>query len=276
MAEVRCGIRTRLFRKNIDRTLDDLITIDAEKTTLAEVINTLRKTTNTNIIANWNALAQSGITRDTPVTLHLKDLSYEQVVRTLTEILPVKPTAPSPAATAPAGTSYGVRVNCLVGDNALSISTNADIGKALVSKLYPLGKVATYALDGENGVDDRAKVLEQVIRAELARMDEPIDAKGRALGIKGDTLGATVSDRGQAAIARMLTLLNTPVKPGQMAAGMTQTASAKRCAEAVAKLFNGWKDGPLTGAMSLEIAKDPKKFGATVNVASPARGRRRN
>src|SRR4051794_16012783 len=78
--------------KNIDSALQALVPVDAEDMPLSAFVEMLRKNTQTNVVVNWNALATTGVTKDTPVTLHLKGLMYEQVVRTLMEVLPAKGT----------------------------------------------------------------------------------------------------------------------------------------------------------------------------------------
>src|SRR4051812_14091394 len=73
---------------NLDRRLQDLVTLDADGVPLASFIDSLRKITQTNITVNWNALTAAGVARDVPVTMHIKDASYEAAVRALMEILP--------------------------------------------------------------------------------------------------------------------------------------------------------------------------------------------
>jgi hypothetical protein len=224
---------------NLDRALDKPLTFSVDRVPLADALAQLRKATQTNIVANWNALAQTGVTRETPVTLRLKDVTYETVVRTLVEILP----------------ATGSKPNYLVGDNALDLTTNAALGKGAATRLYPLDRVMAYSLQGGAGGGD-AKTIEAVLRAELARAGEPMDAAGHALAMRNGTLAATVSDRGQTVLLRAVGLLSTPIRPGQLPAGLAVTATGKRAQEALAKAAGGLSPPGLAVA----LAQDPEKF----------------
>ena len=68
---------------NLDHALTAPMTIDAHDIPLDQVVDLLRLQTHTNIVPNWPALARAGITKDTPVDLHLKDIPFEQIVKTL-------------------------------------------------------------------------------------------------------------------------------------------------------------------------------------------------
>ena len=109
-----------LFPKNLDHILQDPIQIDADGVTLSDFSRSLADLTQTNVTFNWNALAKSGITRDTLVTLHLKDLPDEQVVRTLRGNSASQRRQPAYA-------------NYIVADNTLELTTNAELGKGITS-----------------------------------------------------------------------------------------------------------------------------------------------
>src|SRR4051812_21938805 len=94
--------------KNLERTLQDLITLDATATRAGEFIDSLRKITQTNIVINWNALVEAGVPPDTLITIHVKDVSYEAAVRALMDMLPAQKSG---------GTNFSV------GDNTLEITT---------------------------------------------------------------------------------------------------------------------------------------------------------
>ncbi len=238
--------------KNIDRTLDDKISIDAEKMPLAEFIAKLRDQTQTNIFVNWNSVAQTGLARDTPITLHLKNLPYEQVVKTLIEVLPAEKS----------------HANYQVGDNTLEITTNAALGKGSTYRLYPIARVTSYSLGAAGagaaspGDPANEKLIAQVLQAELLRAGEPLESGSHTLAIRGGTLAASVSERGQNILDRALTMLDTPIRPGQFAPGTSVTASAKRAQDALIKAA-----GPLSPATFLTLAKDPAKYAPTLNLA---------
>ncbi len=152
---------------NLDHALANSMDIDANQQPLEDFADDLRKITRTNIVLNWPALALAGITKDTPVDLHLKNLPFEDVVKALVEILP--------ATDRP--------VNYTVGDNILTITTDADLGKGNVPAIYDLSHAVSYSLEKKATGDDQAangKFLETLFRTELLHDGEPMDAKGHA------------------------------------------------------------------------------------------------
>ncbi|HEY4328911.1 MAG TPA: hypothetical protein VGN88_04185, partial [Phycisphaerae bacterium] len=168
--------------KNIDRALQDNITLDADALPLSKFSDMLQDKTQTNIVVNWIALGRAGVTKETPVTLHLKDISYEYAVQTLMEVLP----------------TAGTRANYTVGDNTLEITTNAELGVDLATHVYDFARATSYTFAPsltKDIQDQNGKDLQVVIRAELIRAGEPMDGKGHELHVKDGNLVATVSDR---------------------------------------------------------------------------------
>jgi hypothetical protein len=245
--------------KNIEKQLENLVTIDAEKTTLAEFIDSLRKITQTNITVNWNALAAAGLARETPVTLHLKGVPYEQVVKTLIDTLPVKDNDPA------------LRLNYVVGDNTLSITTNAELGKGAVPRVYTFTPPA--ALPG--GQRDDASRAEHIVKAYLLRAGEPMKAPGHAVAMKGDTLVASVSERGHTLINKVKASLAVPTRPGIQPPGIALTAAGKRGQDTLARV-SGVPGGKVTPEWIAALAKDPQKYVkqglnvAMLSTAAPA------
>jgi len=201
---------------NLETALDKEITLDLKGVPFDDAIETIRKATRTNIAVNWNALEAAGVKHETPVTLYVHGVTYEAAVKALMELLPA----------ANGGANY------TVGDNILEITTNAEIGKAPVLRVRSIDRVLGYSLGAAAAAggerDQNARLLERVLTAELRRAGEPMDAR-HALAIRGNSLAATVSDRGLAVVDRALTALNQPAKPGQYASGTQLTASVKGC-----------------------------------------------
>jgi hypothetical protein len=238
---------TRPIPKNLDRTLQDLITLDASKTKAGEFIDALRRITQTNIVVNWNALAAGGVTRDVPVTLHVRDVSYEAVVHALMEMLPARKAG---------GANFSVE------DNILEITTNAELGKAPEFRLRDVDRALSYSFAAAVSPQEKelnGTVLEKVLAAEMARAGEPADAR-HALSIKEGSLAASVSDRGLSVLDRAIADFNQPVKLGQVAGGTQLTAPAKRAAEAL-------KTAGVTPADYPAIARNPDAFKGKISFA---------
>jgi hypothetical protein len=230
--------------RNIDNALQALITLQADGRPLEELTQFLQDLTQTNMVVNWNALNKAGITRQTPVTLRLKDVSYEHVMQTLIELLP----------------ATGTRPNYAIEENTLELTTNAELGVDLTTKMVPVKLATTYTLADAITPDQQAanaQLLEKVLRAELARAGEPMDAKGHVLTIKGDSLAASVSERGQVILRRAMALFNAPLKVGQLASGTQLTAQARRAQDAY-KAFLAGPAKATVAQMAQDLAKYPQ------------------
>jgi len=233
--------------RDVNAALQTPLRVDAQDMPLEKVMSSLQDMTQTNMVVNWNALAKAGITKSTPVTLHLKDVGYEYVIQTLMEVLPAN----------------GTRVNYVVGDNTLEVTTNAGLAVEMASSLYPVALATTYTLGTSITAEEQAKnaqLLEKVLRTELVRAGEPLEAKGRELVIRSapppPMLVATVSERGQTLIKRALSMFNAPIKIGMLASGTQLTAPAKRAQDA----YRAFRTGPGSATL-VEMAKEPEKFG---------------
>jgi hypothetical protein len=247
---------TSSIPKNLDHRLEDLITIDADAMPLSDFARSLADLTQTNVAFNWNALAQSGITRDTPVTLHLKNLPYEQVVQTLMEILPARD-----------ATGRG---NYLVADNTLEVATNADLGKTIKSKLYDLSRLVGYTFNPQGGaaeLEQNRKLVEILVQAELQRAGEPMDAKGHEILSKETTMAATISDRGLKILDHALGMLAQPAKIGQLPPGVQLTAMAKH-GDAALKAALAKMPAEQPAAISyVALARAPQIYADALNIA---------
>ncbi len=234
--------RVSAVPRNVDQALEASITIDAQDMPLAQLVDLLRNLTRTNIAVNWNAFASAGIKRDTAVTLHLKDVTFEQGLRTLMEILPMT----------------GTQANYTVAENTVEITTNAELATQISSHMYDVTRAISYSFNTPLKAEEmmrNAAIYHAVIRAELARAGDPPDAKGHSLVIKDNVLVATVSERGQGLINRAMNMFNQPLKVGQLAVGTNLSASAKRAADA----YKAFAASPAS-ATPAAMAREPQKY----------------
>lgn len=86
---------------------------------LRDAIAYLRSVTGANVFVNWNALQSAGVTRMTPITLNVKNVSVRTVVGLILQI--ASPQVPL--------ISYTYH-------NVLTITTRADANRQLVTKVY--------------------------------------------------------------------------------------------------------------------------------------------
>jgi hypothetical protein len=233
--------------KNLEKALQEEVSFDYANAWLGDVIDGIRDATQTNIAVNWPALAQSGIKRDTPVTLKVSKVTYEQAVRALIEQLPTTRS----------------RANYLVGDNALEITTNAELGKHAVVKIFPIGRLVNISADGKAAPEQQAahgEFLKKIVRMELQRADEDPDREGRALVVKDDLLVATQSRRGLLYVQQTLWRFAAPVRQGEQAPGTVMSVAAKKAEQRMNELV-GEKPGALAA-----LARDAAKVAPELNV----------
>ncbi len=70
-------------RKTRQRLAQAIPNVSVRSRPFQAVVKFLRTTTNTNIVVNWNALEGAGVEKSTPVTLHLSDVAFKTVLRTV-------------------------------------------------------------------------------------------------------------------------------------------------------------------------------------------------
>jgi hypothetical protein len=235
---------------NIDRALATPLSVTFKNDPLKNVFSGLREKTNTNLVVNWAALGKGGVTPETPINLSLQAATYEEIVRCVLEILPLK----------------GTRGNYLVGGNALEITTTAELSKGATPRLYEIDRALVYSATGKATAGQEAehgRLVEQVVKAELERAGEPLGKEsGRTLVVKGHSLAANVSLRGHGIIERVLPLFAQPTKINTPAASAVLTRAGKETAAALAKVVK--EPGDLVA-----LAKDPAKAGKTNVVLLP-------
>jgi hypothetical protein len=238
--------------RNLDKALEENVSFDLNNTRFEEAIAAIRQTTQTNVAVNWPALAATGITRDTPVTLRVADITYEQALRALIEQLP----------------TTASRGNYLVGENALEITTNAELGKHPVMRIFPLAKLLGISATGKPAdvtPEQRtahAELLKKVIHMQLKHADEDPEREGRELVIRDELLVVSQSRRGLMVIQQTLSRFSAPVRLGQQPPGTQLSVAAKKAEQRMTELL-GAGDNP---QVLLDLAKNPAKVAPDLNV----------
>jgi len=218
-AQVTPTTTPRVLPKNVDKAIEEDISFDVAGKRLEETVQAFRDASQTNIAVNWAALALAGITRDTPVTLHLKKLPCEQVLRCLMEVLPTDKTRP----------------NFTVGDNAIEITTTAAMGKLAVPKLYSIARASSTTVDGVKPTPEQiattSDLIQKTIHKLLLNVHEEADAPGRNLIARDQYLAATQSKRAQIYVQQAISAFDTPTKLHQVPRGMVASVREKKAAE---------------------------------------------
>src|SRR5262249_16599064 len=93
------------------------LTVDAQP--LSKVLDYFRQVTGANIVVNWTVLESANVTRDTPITLQVRDLSLAKMMQ-----LVLNQASPQAALVAS------------VPDNVIEITSQDEADKQLVTKVY--------------------------------------------------------------------------------------------------------------------------------------------
>jgi general secretion pathway protein D len=101
----------RAVRDRLDANIGEL---KADQKGLEQVIDYLRTATNTNIFVNWTALGTASITKDTPVSVSLKDVPFRKALNTVLS---------------EAGGGTG-NLGYTIDDGVITISTKDDLNSA--------------------------------------------------------------------------------------------------------------------------------------------------
>ncbi len=214
-----CARAQQPIARNLDKALDEEISVNWSTVPLEKVIGDLRAQTNTNIIVNWPALAKISIPRDAPITLRLKSVPYEAVARSILLVL-----APHDAG-----------LNYVVGDNALEITTNADLSKTTAERIFDISPLLTKGAIPET--------LKTICRSALAAAGERVKDPDPALTIQDGILTATLSRRGEVVIRKMLAMCQSPVKIGPRVSPVPGTAESVREKKTAATIHGMPLDG---------------------------------
>jgi hypothetical protein len=244
----------------------ELREFSAENQPLDRCVKFLRDEYNINIAINWPALEAAGVKRDTPLTFSLRHTSVEQGIKALCELTPAKST----------------RLNYIVGDGAVEITTNEqlaaghetrifDLSIPLKMQLMPSPVIApaptlpatTAAAPVDELREARAQKILAVIRAELTRIGAHPEAPDRELVIRKDKLLATQSPRAQVTILRIVQSLCAPLKPGSVPPGVVASVRQKKAEEQMLKLLKEHADNP---PALQAIAEAHAKYAPDLNV----------
>ncbi len=114
--QLRAAVNSRVMMDQIlpQTTMNDL--------PLKDAITYLRSVTGANIFVNWNALQNAGISKLTPISVSLQDVSARKTLSLILE--QVSPQTP---------------LIFYTHENVLTITTRSDANRRLVTRVYPVG-----------------------------------------------------------------------------------------------------------------------------------------
>lgn len=132
-----------------------------EQTELESAINQLKELSGIEIQPRWDKLEGADVRRDTPITMHAKDLSFKQVIWMLMK--------------AAAGSS-DLTLAYRMSGNLLILSTEEDLGKDVITRVY-----------------DVADLLLQISNLPMPSMDT---SQGLSTGAQGGGGGQSIFGQG--------------------------------------------------------------------------------
>jgi beta-lactamase regulating signal transducer with metallopeptidase domain len=112
-----------------------------EKIPFTDVLDFLRETTGVNIVANWHALESVGVDKSTPISLHLKDVTFELVLSSVIRQLQTQDLA------------------IVIDRGVITVTIRSEIPSYRVSKVYDVSDVAT----SEENVDALSRVVQGLV-----------------------------------------------------------------------------------------------------------------
>ncbi|MBI5866528.1 MAG: hypothetical protein HZB38_18825 [Planctomycetes bacterium] len=150
---------------------------------LEQVIDRLAELTGTNVVARWRQLEPSGIKRDTPITLHVRNLRFGQVMWLIMNQPPL------------ADTKLAYRAE----SNIILLSTAADLGEEMIVRVYDVQELLQSRLTNPSFIALRQhEIVESVVpvvgNGAVAVQPQTRDW-GSGVGIEGDDPGGYTNDR---------------------------------------------------------------------------------
>ena len=119
-AEARTG-QSSADRALYKRLAETTPAFSAQNTSFADVVHELRRQTAANIVVNWSAIASAGISKQAPISLTLRDVTFQTVLdNVLTQ----------------AQGSSGAKLGYNISGGVLTISTTNQLAQQVVTRTY--------------------------------------------------------------------------------------------------------------------------------------------
>ena len=166
--------------KGLERKLPE---VNFDGVGFADVVDFLRDGTGTNIVVDWRALENAGIDRNAPVSVRLRDVSFQNALTTILFILDAEK-----------------RLGFMANQEVLTISTREALGTSRrATQTYDLRGV----LPGGTG-PDRTAIVVKMITGSVDPKSWKENGGAGEVRVQGDGLSVTTSPENQKAIANLL------------------------------------------------------------------------
>ncbi len=191
----------RLIRHRLAASVPSII---VHNQPFSGVVGLLRNETGTNIVVNWNALAAAGVSKQTPISLSLRNVPFKKVLSIVLQ---------------QAQGGGGSQLGYSISEGVLTISTRAQLSQQQVVKVYDIHDLLVQAPNFSNAPSFNLQSATQNTSSSVSSQ-----GGGGAMGAAGGGLftgsAATTSQAGQSAklIASITKLITSTVDPASWTA----------------------------------------------------------
>ena len=117
------------------RLAESVPTISVQQQPFSDVVNLLRRETGANIVVNWNALANAGVQKQTPISLQLSNVPFEKILSLVLQ---------------EAAGSGGTPLAYSIDQGVITISTKSQLAQQMVIRLYNISDLLVQAPNFNN------------------------------------------------------------------------------------------------------------------------------
>ncbi|MGC8559272.1 MAG: type II secretion system protein GspD [Phycisphaerae bacterium] len=112
------------------RLAESVPSISVQQQPFSDVVNLLRRETGANIVVNWNALANAGVQKQTPISLQLSNVPFEKILSLVLQ---------------EAAGSGGTPLAYSIDQGVITISTKSQLAHQMVIRLYNISDLLVQA-----------------------------------------------------------------------------------------------------------------------------------
>ena len=117
------------------RLAESVPSISVQQQPFSDVVNLLRRETGANIVVNWNALANAGVQKQTPISLQLSNVPFEKILSLVLQ---------------EAAGSGGTPLAYSIDQGVITISTKSQLAHQMVIRLYNISDLLVQAPNFNN------------------------------------------------------------------------------------------------------------------------------
>lgn len=160
--------------------------LSVDNVAISKVIDFLRESSGANIVVNWRVLEAAGVTRDTPVSLSVRDVSLSKMLRLALD-----------------QASPGTLLVFSVDSNVIEVTTQDDADKKMITKVYVIDDLTM--VQSNNNFNPPPLGLGQITQSSGGGGSTPFTNSGTASTDNTDTPEKRGED--------IATLIKTLVRP---------------------------------------------------------------